>query len=118
MSLTLFLSLLLYPGNEASPILERANPPPALATYTSTRSVYTILWGCITTTFLCAWVSVHPNILPQLGEGWERVGQKVRLLLVTVIMPELVVGWAWKERMAARRIKRQLSEKGPISSFL
>jgi len=91
-----------------------------LTTYTSTRSVFTILWGCVTTTFLCAWVSVHPNLLPQLGEGWERVGQKVRLLLVTVIMPELVVGWAWKERIAARRIKRQLSEKGkhlPSFSF-
>jgi len=80
------------------------NPPPppilAIQTYTSTRSVFTVE--------LHHYISLR-NILP----NWERgLGQKVPLLLVTVIMPELVVGWAWKERMAARRIQRQISEKG------
>jgi hypothetical protein len=35
-----------------------------------------------------------------------------------VIVPELVVGWAWIERVTAKRIKNEFEEKGrPMKIF-
>src|SRR6266545_323439 len=114
MLVELVISLLLNPGNEALPISERDNPSPpsALANCTSTRSLYNIISSCAVTTFLCAWVSIHLNTLPKQGGSLEKVGLRVRFLLLTVFAPELVIGWASMERTAARRIKDRFRKEG------
>jgi hypothetical protein len=117
--LLLFLisSLFLNPGNEALPVIEHGNPPPpsTLDTFTSKRSVYGIVWSCIVTTFLCAWVSLHPNTIHRLGGRWERAGQRVRLFLLTVIAPEFVIGLAWWERRAAKKTKVDFWNNGKFA---
>jgi len=56
---------------------------------------------------------MHPNTNPPtLRKGWERVGQNVRFLILMMIIPEIVVGWAWIERKSAEKIKHDFEEKG------
>lgn len=56
------------------------------------------------TTFLCAWVAVHPNIPPAGEYGWKAVWRRTRLMFWTLVAPELVLAWAFKQRYAAQEI--------------
>ncbi|KAJ7207241.1 hypothetical protein GGX14DRAFT_698321 [Mycena pura] len=81
------------------------------------RRLFDIVWGCLTTIFACTWVSVHPNMPPPdpnppdsfwpklkwriivtTGPFWRRL----KLMLITVIAPELMVGFAARQFMVAR----------------
>ena len=90
-----------------------------LATNTSTcpkkRTQYEIVWNCLTTIIICTWVSIHPNIPPQhkghLGVFWRRI----KLMLWSLIVPELILGWAFRQWLAAREIEKEY--KGAIHIF-
>jgi len=65
------------------------------------RSLWGIIRSCALTIFLCTWVSVHPNI-PSPDEGWPRVTiRRMGLMLATLIVPEAIVAWALRQRLAA-----------------
>jgi len=54
--------------------------------------------------FLCTWASVHPNI-PSPDERWPRITvQHVGLMLAALIMPEVIIGLALRQRLAAIRL--------------
>jgi hypothetical protein len=72
-----------------------------------TRSLWNIVWSCLSTVFLCTWVSLHPNILstpeePGLGrfERWIRkplvefLTYKLPLFLWALLVPEYILAWA------------------------
>ncbi|MCJ1323887.1 hypothetical protein MMC10_000548 [Thelotrema lepadinum] len=65
-----------------------------------------ILWQCLTTIFLCAYVSVHLNIPPlSLSKGMAFV-RRIFTIGAGVLMPEL---WAWLaalDLVAARRFRK------------
>ncbi|KAJ6533600.1 hypothetical protein B0H19DRAFT_1186366, partial [Mycena capillaripes] len=68
----------------------------------SCRKLFDIVWGCLATIFAATWVSVHPNVPPpnqsQLALFWRRL----RMMLVAVIAPELMVGFAARQFFVAR----------------
>ncbi|KAJ7807658.1 hypothetical protein B0H14DRAFT_2159967, partial [Mycena olivaceomarginata] len=67
------------------------------------RSLYDICWGCLTTIFACAWLSVHPNVPPpDPEEPVGSVGRRLKLMLITVIAPELMVGFAARQFIMSR----------------
>ncbi|KAJ6542941.1 hypothetical protein B0H19DRAFT_886717, partial [Mycena capillaripes] len=73
------------------------------------RRLFDIIWGCLTTIFACTWVSVHPNV-PAPDQGrlallWRRL----RLMLVAVTAPELMVAFAARQFLAARKFARDYS---------
>jgi len=80
--LLLVVFLLQSPGFEGLPIAERAGPPPpsALATHATVRSVHDIVWGCATTTFLCAWVSMDQS----KSDGLARIITAIQVLWFVV----------------------------------
>jgi len=56
------------------------------------------------TIFLCTWVSMHPNI-PSPDERWPRVAwRRAGLVLLALIAPEAVIGWALRQRQAAAEL--------------
>ena len=68
------------------------------------RTRFDIIWSCVSTLFICTWVAIHPNIPPR-GEGrlrslWRRIG----LMLWTLLVPELILIWAYRQWAAARYI--------------
>ena len=70
----------------------------------SQRSLFTIIWGCFSTIFVCAWVSVHPNIPPAEECGWKSLWRRFRLMFWMLIAPELILAWAVRQWFAAKKI--------------
>lgn len=70
------------------------------------RTLFDIVCGCLTTIFVCTWVSVHPNV-PAPNQGRiMTLGRRLRLMLLTVIAPELMVGFAARQFLSARRFSK------------
>ncbi|KAF7304042.1 hypothetical protein MIND_00635500 [Mycena indigotica] len=82
------------------------------------RTPYDIVWGCLVTIFACVWVSVHPN-LPPLSPLTPRQSTlsvfvpstaafraRLKLMLVGVLAPELIAGFAGRQRSMAQYFSR------------
>ena len=83
------------------------------------RKQSNIIWSCLTTIFLCTWVSFHPNI-PQpvntRGLGGSKVLRihgrrfiKDRLVpfIVAIIVPEWVLGVSLRQWFKARSLAKE-----------
>ncbi|KAJ6477964.1 hypothetical protein DFH09DRAFT_1379330 [Mycena vulgaris] len=66
------------------------------------RKLFDIVWGCLATIFACTWVSVHPNVPPPNQSRLALFGRRLGLMLVAVIAPELMVGFAARQFFTAR----------------
>ncbi|KAJ7863523.1 hypothetical protein B0H14DRAFT_2574902 [Mycena olivaceomarginata] len=63
--------------------------------------LFNIISGCLATVFACTWVSVHPNV-PGPGQGkLARAGRRLGLMLVALIAPELMAGFAARQFLDA-----------------
>ncbi|KAK7028703.1 hypothetical protein R3P38DRAFT_3190321 [Favolaschia claudopus] len=90
------------------------------------RTLYGIVWSCITTIFACIWVSVHPNMpplpientSPQKKRGrlhwlvhlWHEtsgIRRRLKMMLVALIAPEIMVGFAVRQWLSAHTISRK-----------
>ncbi|KAF7304198.1 hypothetical protein MIND_00651900 [Mycena indigotica] len=88
------------------------------------RRLFDIVWGCLITIFLCIWVSVHPNVPPpslhhpekdtslwsrtrwRLFDASEPLVRRMKLMAVALIAPELIIGFASRQLLMARRFSR------------
>ncbi|KAJ7727069.1 hypothetical protein B0H16DRAFT_1429165 [Mycena metata] len=76
-------------------------------TVNSCRTLFDIVWGCLATIFACTWVALHQNI-PDPKLGWfSRLMRKLRMMLVTIIAPELVVAFAARQFFSALQISQE-----------
>ena len=89
-------------------------PPPG-TNYVSgpnTRSTLSILWNCLSIIFLCTWTIQHlnvPAIRPEVKGFWRKLWQhildskiKAKWMIMTILIPEYLVGRALGEWLAAR----------------
>src|SRR6266508_2173246 len=55
----------------------------------SKRTLFNIIWGCLSTTIICAWTAIHPNIPPREGpvKGTLR---RLELVFWTIMAPEIL----------------------------
>ena len=68
------------------------------------RTSSTIIWGCLVTTAICAWSAVHPNIPPR--ERFTKSAlRRIALLVWTIIAPEILPSWAFRELSAASVVR-------------
>ncbi|KAJ7137202.1 hypothetical protein C8R44DRAFT_848511 [Mycena epipterygia] len=82
----------------------------------NSRSLFSIVWGCVTTIFACTWVSVHPNVPPPNQGRLRLFWCRLKMMLIAIIVPELMVGFAARQLWAARRFSKEFAEKGfPIT---
>ncbi|KAI9508289.1 hypothetical protein F5148DRAFT_979998 [Russula earlei] len=76
------------------------------------RSLWDIIWSCAVTLFLCTWVSIHPNI-PSPEETWLRIAiRRVGLMVAALFVPEAMIGWAMRQRLAAAELAENHKEEG------
>lgn len=71
------------------------------------RTVLDIIWSCLSTIFICIWVSVHPNV-PQ--PGWNLARQfceRLILALLALLAPEAIFVWAFRQWLVARLIAEE-----------
>ncbi|KAJ7022942.1 hypothetical protein C8F04DRAFT_1034200 [Mycena alexandri] len=71
------------------------------------RRLFDIVWGCLTTIFACTWVAVHPNLPPSNQGRLAVLGRRLGVMLIAVVAPEIMVAFAARQFMAARRFSRE-----------
>ncbi|KAJ6481050.1 hypothetical protein C8R45DRAFT_831801 [Mycena sanguinolenta] len=74
------------------------------------RKLYDVVWSCLATIFACTWVSVHPNVPPADQTALMAFWRRLKLMLIAIIAPEVMVGFAAVQCFAARGFS-----KGAIS---
>ena len=84
---------------------------------TPTRSLFSLIWGCVSTLIICAWATVHPNIPPREGpvKGTLR---RVELMFWAILAPEIFPAWALDQLLGAITVKDVYNEAKGVSSYL
>jgi hypothetical protein len=87
---------------------------------TSVRGTLDILWSSLFTLLICTWTVQHLNVPEQtpdpeswqqkLKETLQRSGTKVKWMIVTLIVPEFLVGRAFQDWMMAKKSFSQMKE--------
>ncbi|KAJ7035121.1 hypothetical protein C8F04DRAFT_1099121 [Mycena alexandri] len=108
MLLLLFLVHIAKKANLAhANILELRADGVACNDINDSRTLFDIIWGCLATVFACTWVAVHQNVPPpDLGRLSLQL-RKLKMMLFTVIAPELVVCLAARQFFDARYIAKE-----------
>ncbi|KAJ7752881.1 hypothetical protein B0H16DRAFT_1835965 [Mycena metata] len=78
-------------------------------TINSCRTLFDIVWGCLATIFACTWVALHQHVPdPDLGH-FALLMRKLRMMLMTIIAPEVIVGFAARQLVSARWIAKEFN---------
>jgi ABC-type spermidine/putrescine transport system permease subunit II len=92
------------PVSELTTVLRTFEPPSDCNDLHQCRTIWNIIWSCLTTIFACTWIALTMNI-PGQGEGpLVAVLRKVGVMGLAVIAPEVVIAWAMRQWLVARRI--------------
>ena len=75
------------------------------------RTIWDIIWGCLTTLVACTWVSVHPNFPRKDSSFWRIILARLELVAWTIVAPEVIIVWAGLQWRAARLIVAQYRSK-------
>ena len=78
-----------------------------------TRSIYNILWSCLSTIFTCTWIVVHPNIPAPGDSQWAVLRRRMAIVSFVLIAPEMVILWAGRQYFAARTFAKKHEENHP-----
>ncbi|TDL14490.1 hypothetical protein BD410DRAFT_845987 [Rickenella mellea] len=76
------------------------------------RTTSDIVWSCLTTTFSCTWVAIHPNIPAPYESSFEIGLRRLGVVIMALIAPELVIMWAMRQWIVARRLAKEQRAKG------
>jgi len=101
------------PLGPPSPLVlrDQLQPPPCSDPH-GCRSLWDIIRSCGFTIFLCTWAAVHPNI-PSPDERWPKIAvRRVGLMFAALVVPEAIVGWALRQRLAAIKLAEEHKDKG------
>ena len=66
-----------------------------------TRSIYGILWSCLSTIFACTWITVHPNIPAPGDSQWAVLRRRLAIMGYFLLTPEFVIFWAARQHFDA-----------------
>ncbi|KAG2029140.1 hypothetical protein BDR03DRAFT_830792, partial [Suillus americanus] len=76
------------------------------------RTIWSIISSSVLTLFACIYSAIHPNILSPTDSLvlilWRRLG----MVIMALITPELIVTWAMRQWISARRVTKQFKESG------
>jgi hypothetical protein len=86
----------------------------------SRRSIWSIVWSCLSTIFLCTWVALHPNVAFRSEKPnarwserwiWDPLHQfwsyKLPLFMWALFIPEFILLWSISQFIAASEIRKK-----------
>ena len=89
---------------DASSIISREEAPSSCIDYRYQRTLFNIIWGCISTTIICAWAAIHPNIPPR-ESPLKGTLRRLELMFWTIVAPEILPAWALNQLLAAMTVR-------------
>ena len=98
-------------------VVQAADAPATCVDGCSRRSFFDIVWGCVSTTIICAWVTVHPNIPPQEGLFKGKL-RRLEMMFWSIVAPEILPAWALDQLLAAKTVRDVYNEGKGVSSYL
>lgn len=124
----MFLALIIFFSLKIIDTSWQAAPLPSLALDTRSdiscdvssyavqgRTVLDIIWSCLVTTVACTWVCVHPNVPFCKEDSWTILRRRAFLMFFSIIAPEFMVIWAFKQWRGAKMITKAVNEAFPDS---
>ncbi|KAF7328805.1 hypothetical protein MVEN_02509400 [Mycena venus] len=87
--------------------LESRDEPLSCDDINSCRTLFSIISGCLGTIFACTWVSVHPNVPPPGLGNFALSWRRFCMMLVAVIAPEVMAGFAARQFLDARWFSKE-----------
>jgi hypothetical protein len=74
------------------------------------RTISDIVWSRIVTIPACTWVAIHPSVpRPNPNLHWYSGPLRhARIMFYALIIPELIIMWAWRQRYIASRKSESL----------
>ena len=103
----LLLTLLTYQlvaQAKVAPIITREEDPSSCVDCHAQRTLYNIVWGCVSTTIICAWAAIHPNIPPREGP-LKGALRRLELMIWAIVAPEILPAWALNQLLAAMTVR-------------
>ncbi|KAK0461499.1 hypothetical protein IW261DRAFT_1576963 [Armillaria novae-zelandiae] len=73
------------------------------------RTIWSIIWGWITTIFVCTWLSIHPDVPGRFITTNGAIScaiERAKLMVVTILAPEFIVGWAADQFITVWNVRR------------
>ncbi|KAJ7910819.1 hypothetical protein B0H13DRAFT_2272306 [Mycena leptocephala] len=110
MLLLLILVHLLSRNSSAAPVLHTLNDRSSTNScddINNCRKLFDIIWGCLATIFACTWVTVHPNVPAPNQSRLALFWRRLKMMLIAVIAPEIMVGFAARQFFAARDLSKE-----------
>ena len=77
------------------------------------KSIYNILWSCLSTIFTCTWITVHPNIPALQDSRWAVLGRQVAIMGCILLVPEFVIYWAGWQHCTAHYFTKKFERNHP-----
>lgn len=71
------------------------------------RTIWDIIWSCLTIIFSCTWLADHPDIPPPGQSKFRTILGYMGHLLTMLIAPELIIWSATQDWIAARKYVKQ-----------
>src|ERR1700761_1464759 len=71
---------------------------------TPSRTLFSILSSCFSVIFICVWVAIHPNVPNAKHSSYRVLFDKFSITFLALLAPELMVIWALRQWVSARRI--------------
>ncbi|KAK0488399.1 hypothetical protein EDD18DRAFT_595373 [Armillaria luteobubalina] len=85
------------------------------------RTTLDIVWSCLATIFACTWLAVHPNVPSRYMREKGRLFlslHRVKHMLLAIICPEVVIMWAFRQRLVASTLSKHLELSMTHSFFI
>ncbi|KAF7369953.1 hypothetical protein MSAN_00625100 [Mycena sanguinolenta] len=73
----------------------------------NSRTLFSIIWGCLATIFACTWVSVHPNVPPPNQSHLQLFWRRLKMMLIAIVAPEIMVGFAARQRLGVNILAKK-----------
>lgn len=91
-----------------APVTTAHSSPDACIYLDGCRTLFSIVQSCLLTIFACVWVAVHRNI-PGPKQKWMAVHLEwLRVVVLTLLVPEWILAWAMRQFLAAWRLAKKL----------
>lgn len=113
MSTLIILSFLLGYNAYAAPFNSSVSSDINVSVFSgeqTTRTIWNIIRGCLSTTIACTWVSIHPNMSFLDEANWSVRKRRLLLTLISLLAPELMVMWAYKQWRGSLNIKDEINK--------
>jgi hypothetical protein len=69
------------------------------------RGTLGIVWPCLITTLLSAWIALHMNVHQTDRPQWRRLLKKLFFIIITIYAPELTLSYAAIQLLHARNLR-------------